>query len=274
MIEGMSENDPQFDIVSDVLFERRSDSCLFQVASNGAVSYYSADGQLGWRSLAPAAAIETNLLRGQLAECKADGQLPEVTLTFRYPRLPVRETMTIRLLEDPAATTIERVLHNAGTVPLPVQEVRMLAVDGGGLLFGDTSPADLRCVHTGNIRQPVASPAGPQITPLPQTTRVFADPGGNGPAALAVGNADMTAFLLEASLTQAIFSQAWQIQARKDWRPGWPIVADYAAIARDVRRQPLVLAPGQKQGVWSLFYQVRTQSSLQALYEDILANLP
>jgi hypothetical protein len=267
MIGAMSDTDPQMEIVSDVLFEKRGDGWLFQVATSGAVSYLSTDGRLGWRGLAPAAAIEANLHRGQLAECKTGAAPAELTLTFHYPRLPVTETMTVRLLESPAAMTIDRVLHNAGQTPLKVHEVRMLAVDAGGLLFGDVSPTDLRCVYVGDIRKSTgAAPA-----PLPQPARTFGDLGEDSSPALAICNADLTTYLLEIALQQDPFAQMWQIKASKDWQPGRPVSSDYAAISRDPRRQPLLLSPGQRQAVSSLFYQVKAGYDLRTLYDDGLA---
>lgn len=268
----MSEDNPGFEIVSDVLFERRGGRWLFQVATSGAVSYCSADGRLGWRSLAPAAAIETNLHRGQLAECKSDSQPPEVTLSFRYPRLPVTETMTIRLLDGPAAMTIDRVLHNAGTAPLPVHEARMLAVDGGGVFFDDISPTDLHCVYAGDMRQaarPTGCGSGETAESLPGQTRLFGNPDNSRLPVLAICNAGLTTFLLEASLRQGPFVQMWQIRAHEGWQRGRPVLADYASIAR--ARPPIQLLPGQEQAVSSLFYQVRTGCDLRTLCDDGLA---
>ena len=154
MIKGMTDaNPPQIEFVPDVLFEEHGQDWLFQVATNGAISYLSADGKLGWRSLAPAAAIEGTLHRGQMAEWRTDPGAMELTLTWRYPRLTATETMTIHLRENPAAMTVERVLQNAGPMGLRVHEVRMLAVDGGGVLFADHPPADLRCVYLNDLRQ-------------------------------------------------------------------------------------------------------------------------
>jgi hypothetical protein len=277
MISGMSDaNSPEIEIVPDVLFEKRGQGWLFEVATNGALSYLSADGRLGWRSLAPAAAIAGSLHRGQLTEWRADAGATELTLSWRYPRQPVTETMTIRLREGPAAMTAERVLHNAGPIRLRVHEVRMLAVDGGGVLFADHPPADLRCVYLSDIRKATQRDAQANelpVMPLPQLARIFGDSQECPLPALTVCDAAMQTFLLEASLQQDVFMQMWQMKARQEGHGQASVLAEYAAIARDSRMQPLLLAGGEQRRLSSLFYQVKTGCDLSILYDDCLAEL-
>ncbi len=275
---------PQYEVVPDLVFESRGPAWWFQVATNGAVSCLSPDRRTGWRGLAPAAAIEFNLQRGQLAECKASQDRAEVTLTFRYGRLPVAETMTVRLTDRgqgtgdrgqqattgpkpdaeperdsaPAGMTIERVLHNRGQTPLRLHEVRMLAVDGGGVVFGRHGPADLRCGHVPDVREALQPK---DVLPLPQTMRILGEPGGLQPA-LVLCDTAMDTVLVETSLRQEVFGLVWQLRARDDWRPGRPVLADYAAVARPRRRQPLMLLPDQRQEVSNVFYQVKAAGGL------------
>lgn len=270
----MSDTNPQIEIVSDCLFEKRGPGWLFQLAPNGAISYLSADGRIGWRSLAPAAAIEGSLPRGQLAEWKINGEQTELTLTFRYPRQPLIETMTIHLLTGPIAMTVERVLHNVGPVPLKLHELRMLAVDAGGILFADESPANLRCVYVGNPQtaQQLAGPHDPSAVALPQPARLFGGSEANDSPSIAFCDAQMTRFLLEATLRRDIFTHLWQIRTRDPQRAQPSVLAEYAAIARPNPRQPLLLAADERQRLSSLFYQVKMEPDLKALYGDYLTN--
>jgi hypothetical protein len=167
--------------------------------------------------------------------------------------------------------TIDRVLHNAGTVPLPVHEVRMLAVDAGGVFFGKAPPSNLRCVHAGGFRQTAQSAgpgSGPTVESLPVQDRILGGSAADSLPALAICDAGLTTFLLEAAMRQDPFSQTWQIKAREDWQPGRSVLSDYAAISRDPRREPLQLSPDQRQAVSSLYYQVKANGGLRCLYDD------
>jgi hypothetical protein len=260
---------PEIEIVPDTLFERRRQDWLFQVATNGALSYLSADGKLGWQGLAPAAAIEYSLSRGQLAEWRTNADATEVMLTWRYPRLPMTEAMTVRLRESPAAMIVDRVLRNDGPTPLKVHEVRMLTVDGGGVQFAGHSPADLRCVYLGDLHQ-AGQVDSPAIVPLPVSGRILGEPQDHSLPAMAICDVVLRTFLLEASLGQEVFGRMWQMVAHANWRQGRSVLADYAAISRNARMQPLLLPGGEQRTVSRLFYQIKHDSALAALYEDCL----
>ncbi len=259
----------------DWRLERRTSRFLFRLSPEGAFSYLTPDGRLGWSGLAFSAVIDGRLRRGRLAGFKRR-RGGEFALTLQYA-LGVREQVTIRLLSRPPALTVERVFINAGRRGVKVTEVRTTpGGTGAGVLFGDTPPAGLRCVHVSNLRESsrrLGRRIGPFVCPLPESARTVGDSEGHPFPALAICDGAMRTFLLEASLQQDVFTQMWRIQARYDAEAPGSVFSEYAAIARDGRSQPITLAPGEQRRLAGVFYQIKTGCGLQDLYDDYLREL-
>jgi len=258
-------------------FEKRTEACCFRVSGDGSLSYLSSDEELGWKRLAPAAVVDGRYCRGELAglEARADGA--EFVLSVGYGDSGLVETMAVRLLADPPALTVERVFDNRGQACLQVERVEMIpAGPDAGVLFAGAGAGSLRCVHVSNVRESfrrVGRATGPFVCPLPWWPRLIGDSEGYPFPALAICDADMRTFLLEASGQQDVFTQMWLIRGRYEPPLAGSIFSEYAAIARDGRSQPVTLRPGQQRRLASLFYQIKTDCDVQDLYDDYLAEV-
>src|SRR5512133_172020 len=97
-----------------------------RVESGGAFSYTSADGATGWRSLGFSAVIGGQHIRGRCRRIDKAGDA-RVQVELAYPPFAVSETVTLALIADPPALTVDRTFRNEGQSPVSVHDVRTLA---------------------------------------------------------------------------------------------------------------------------------------------------
>jgi len=265
-------------------FEQKTNACTLRIEADGSFSYVSADDATGWKGLALAATIDGRDIRPAVAGIAAGDGRCEVTLT--YPG-GVSEQVTFRLSSAPATLTIDRVFRHGGGAPVAVGEVRTEpAGDRSGVVIDGAAPGALRVVHVSNLRESAYRSGyrvGPLLCPLPGQVRLIGDSEGHPFPALAIGpaarpdpdlpEAKRPAVLLEAATQQDVFTQMWRLRAQYDPRWTHSIFADYAAIARDGRCQPVTLAAGDERRLGGLFYQIRPAGDLQDLWDDYLAEL-
>ena len=250
---------------------------VFQVAADGRVSYLAADGKAGWRGLGFAAVIGGRACPARLSGVPARDPAGRVDLTFKYPPHALIEQVRICVLDDPPAMTVERVFVNDGDADLEIHEVRtVLTGRQAGVLFGGAAAGALRLLHVSNLREShrfVGGATGPFVGPLPDYSRLVGDSEGHPFPALAIADTALRNFLLEGALQQDVFTQMWRIRGRYDASRRASVLSQYAGIARDGRRQPVVLRPGGRRRLSSLFYQIKTDRPLAELYDDYLAVL-
>ncbi len=246
---------------------------VLEVSPGGTFSYLTADGKVGWRHLGFQVAIAGEARPGRLQGVDAAGR--QWVLTLAYPPSALTERVTIRLLDDPPALTVERVAVNGGAESCEVGEVRtVLAGPESSVVFDGAAAGAMQLVHVSNVRESfrlVGRRTGPLVGSLPYWRRTIGDSEGHPFPALAVGRGGD--YLLEASLQRDVFIQMWEIEG--DYRSRWPagICRHYAAVARDGRRQPVRIDPGAQQRLSWLFYQVRRGCDLADLYDDYLTEL-
>lgn len=247
---------------------------LLEVAPAGTFSYLSADGKMGWKGLGFDAVVEGTKRRPRLSSVTPDEEGRQFALLFEYPDLPLSERVTIRMLAEPAALTVERVFVNNGADAVNVHEVRTVPSGrGGGVLFGRAGAAGLRCLHVSNLRESyrmVGRSTGPFVCPLPYHTRTIGDSEGHPFPALAIADRRLRSFLLEAALQQDVFTQMWEIKGAFGSRRSASIYSRYAGIARDGRKQPARIEGGAERRLSALFYQIKTGCPLADLYDDYL----
>jgi len=251
-----------------------SGGCVLEIAADGTFCYLDEAGLTGWRGLGFDADVGGQRCRPTVKAAEAGEG--ECELRLEYPATSLTEAVRFRVLSDPAALTVERVFANAGPEAVEVSEVRTsLAADAAAVALAGASAGALECIHVSNLRESsrrVGWRTGPLVSPLPHGPRTLGDSEGHPFPALAVGRGGD--YLLEAALQQDLFTQMWAIRGRYDSpHPAGSIYADYAAIARDGRRQPLTIPPAGRQRLSWLFYQIKTGCEWQGLYDDYLAEL-
>jgi len=198
-------------------------------------------------------------------------------LRLDYAPAALSERVTLRLTGEPAALAVERVLTNAGHSDVEIGEVRTtFARDRSGVLLDGHGPPGVRLVHVSNLRESARRAGhrvGPLLCPLPEQARLIGDSEGHPFCAIAFCDAGRSNFLLEAATQQDVFTQMWLLRAQYDPRWTHSVFAEYAAIARDGRCQPVRLAPGESRRLSGLFYQIKAGCDVQEIYDDYLAEL-
>ena len=262
-----------------------------RVGDDGRFSYLDSAGTSGWVNLGFRATIRGTVCAATPRKVERVGE-DGFDLLLDYGPSPVEERVRIRRLRDPEALTVERVFRNTGRQPLAIDEVRTVSdgTDSAVLLRG-LSGNGLRCVHVSNLREGryrTGWSIGPYVCPLPRYARVIGDAEGHPFPALAVCDGGARHFLLEASLQYERFTPMWLLNAERDVvgdsspdatglsvgaAGGESIFAEYAAIARDPRKQPLLLEPGNEIVLSHLFYQILPDTDLEALHDGYLAVL-
>ena len=246
------------------------------ISSPHAEAYLSADGRTGWRGLGFSAAVNGEELRPKVEGEPRDAGDGRIVLALTYPIAGLGEQVTLRLRDDPASLTVERALVNAGREAVEVQQVTIgLASPDSAVLFADAAAADLRCVHVSNLREThflKTRRIGPYVSPMPEQPRLIGDSESYPFPALAIARADLRDFLLEGAVQQDVFTQMWRIAAGSA-APGGSVLGEYAAIARDGRRQPITLAAGEQRRLAGIYYQIIAGRDLQDIYDDYLAEL-
>ena len=247
---------------------------VLDIQPDGTWSFTDADGASGWKGLGFEAHVGGERHRGRPGGIAGgDGEL---VLRPEYPPSGLAERVTFRRPAGAAALTVDRVFTNEGELPVAVAEIRtVLAHDRSGVLLAGRSPSGLRVVHVSNLRETArrsSHAVGPLLCPLPEQARLVGDSEGHPFPALALCDAGSTTFLLAAATQQDVFTQMWLLRAQYD--PQWThsVFADYAAIARDGRCQPVTIAPGASRRLGGLFYQIRP-GDLQDVYDDYLPEI-
>ena len=246
---------------------------VLTIHDDGVFSLATPDGATGWKGLALTAEIDGRTVAGRATSVEPAGSGAAVVLDYGGG---LSERASFEVLAGPSALVVERVFTNAGDSGVRVDSVATtLATDRSGLLLDGRGPGSLKVIHVSNLRQSAyrASHAvGPFLCPLPEYDRLIGDSEFHPFPALAIGPGLEGPYLLEAATQQDVFTQMWRIRAQYD--PKWThtILADYAAIARDGRRQAVTLSPGRSRRLSGLFYQLK-EGGLQDLWDDYLAEL-